>query len=93
MGYFGTGNGIVGDRQADIVGSAIIEKFGEENSEEIFKSVMKDHDFCKELYSKVKDDFRATGRIMNKKEFCGHLIFCLFTPCKVSDILDKVDVC
>jgi len=92
MGYFGTGNGIIGDRQADIIDGAIIEKFGEENSEEIFKNVMKNHDFCKELYSKVKDDFRAPGRTMNKKEFCGHLIFCSLAQCNVCDILDKVEV-
>ena len=93
MGYFGTGNGIIGDHQADIIDGAIIEKFGEENHEEIFKNVIKDHEFCKGLYLKVKDNFMEPGRTMTKKEFCGHLIFCLFTPCKVSDILDNVNVC
>lgn len=88
MGYFETDEGIIiGDRQADIVDSAIKEKFGAEDDKEIFKKVMKDHEFCNKVYSKVKGDFMVPGRTMTKKEFCGHLIFCLFSPCKVSDVL------
>lgn len=93
MGYFEIDEGIiVGDRQTDIVDDAIKEKFGEEYPKEIFKNVMADHEFCKDVYEKVKEDFRVPGRTMTKKEFCGHLIFCLFTPCRVSDVLDKVKV-
>lgn len=101
MGYWTNDEGgLTGDRQTDIVGDIIKARFGsiytpkgdliKKKAEEVFNSIITDKTLFNEIFDKVKVDFfkidTNTHRDMTPREFIGHMLFCLGSLLKLSDV-------